>query len=121
MDKISKNKPSISMYHEACESKLRSVNMRSGTCGSIHAQETGWQSGVQSCMPRLPAQLNACTVTVSINRLTLMLLVAYLANTKLCKKNEKMTETLALGYSSESTQQKLSYEYPHGLVRMILI
>ena len=39
-----------------------------------------------------------------------MLLVANLANTKK-KKKLKMTETLANGYSSESTQRELSYEY----------
>ena len=32
-----------------------------------------------------------------------------------------MTETLANGYSSESTQRELSYEYPHDLVLMIFI
>ena len=50
--------------------------------------------------------------------LTLMLLLANLANTKLCKKNEKMTETLAYGYSSESTPQELSNEYQHDRVYM---
>ena len=43
--------------------------------------------------------------------LTLMLLVAYLVNTKRCKKTPKITETLANGYSSESTQRELSNEY----------
>ena len=32
-----------------------------------------------------------------------------------------MTETLANGYSSESTQRELSYRYPDDLVRMIFI
>ena len=32
-----------------------------------------------------------------------------------------MTETLANGYSSDSTQRELSYEYPDDLVRMIFI
>ena len=32
-----------------------------------------------------------------------------------------MTETLANGYSSESTRRELSYEYPHDLVLMIFI
>ena len=49
-----------------------------------------------------------------------MLLVTNLADTKCCKKI-KMTETLANGYSYESTQQELSSEYPHDLVRMIFI
>ena len=31
----------------------------------------------------------------------------------------KMTETLANGYSSESTQQELSNEYKHDRVKMI--
>ena len=48
--------------------------------------------------------------------LTIMLLVANMANTKWCKKTEKMTETLAHGYSSESTQQELSNEYQHDMV-----
>ena len=38
-----KNKPSTSMTQVAYESKLRSV-MRSGACGRIYSQETGWQS-----------------------------------------------------------------------------
>ena len=40
--------------------------------------------------------------------LTLMLLVADFTNTKWCKKLKKMTETLAYGYSSESTQREIS-------------
>ena len=45
------------MTHEDCESKLHSV-VRSGTHGRIHVQETGWQSGVQSCIgPGLPRYL----------------------------------------------------------------
>ena len=40
------------------------------------------------------------------------------ANTKLCKKTWKMTETLAHGYSSESTQQELSNEYQHDRVNL---
>ena len=40
-----------------------------------------------------------------ISFLTLMLPVANLENTNWCKKGEKMTETLANGYSSESTQR----------------
>ena len=44
--------------------------------------------------------------------LTLMLMVANLTNTKCCKKSEKMAETLANGYSSESTQRELSNEKP---------
>ena len=32
-----------------------------------------------------------------------------------------MTETLANGYSSDSSQQGLSYEYPDDLVTMIFI
>ena len=31
----------------------------------------------------------------------------------------KMTETLAHGYSSESTQQELSNEYQHDRVKMV--
>ena len=47
-----------------------------------------------------------------------MLLVANLAKTKSCKKPEKMTETVAFGYSCESTQRELSYEYEHDRVEM---
>ena len=45
-----------------------------------------------------------------------MLLVANLVITKWCKKREKMIETLACWYSSESTQQELSNEYQHDRV-----
>ena len=48
--------------------------------------------------------------------LTLMLLVAHFANTKQMQKKLKITETLAYGYSSESTQWELSNEYQHGMV-----
>ena len=48
-----------------------------------------------------------------------MLLVAYLAYTKMMQKPLKIVETLANGYSSDSTQRELSYEYPDDLVRMI--
>ena len=46
---------------------------------------------------------------------TLMLLVANLTNTKWWNAL-KMTETLAHGYSSESTQKELSNGYQHGRV-----
>ena len=48
--------------------------------------------------------------------LTLMLLVANLVNGKWCQKPEKMIETLAYGYSSESTQWGLFNEYKHDRV-----
>ena len=48
--------------------------------------------------------------------LSLMLLVANLAITKLYKKTEKMTEIMAHGYSSESTPRELSNEYQHDRV-----
>ena len=35
-------------------------------------------------------------------------------------KNLKMTETLAHGYLSESTQQELSNEYQHDRVSMVI-
>ena len=45
------------MTNVACESNLSSV-LRSGTCGRIHAQDTGWHSCVQSSiMPGLPTHL----------------------------------------------------------------
>ena len=47
--------------------------------------------------------------------LTLMLLVTNLANKNYAKKL-KMTETLAHGYSSESTQLELSNGYQHNRV-----
>ena len=36
-------------------------------------------------------------------------------------KKWKMTEILAHGYSSDSTQQEISYEYPHDLIMMTFI
>ena len=46
-----------------------------------------------------------------------MVLEANFANTKWHKKlKKKMTETLANGYSSESTQWELSNEYQHDRV-----
>ena len=45
-----------------------------------------------------------------------LLLVTYLA---IAKKNKKMIETLANGYSSESTPQELSNEYQHDRVWMV--
>ena len=47
------------------------------------------------------------------------MMVAFLANTKLCKKTGKMTETLANGYSSDSTQPELSNEYQHDRVQIL--
>ena len=43
--------------------------MRSGTCGGIHAKETGWKLGMWLCiMPRLPKhllqELNAGTADI---------------------------------------------------------
>ena len=48
-----------------------------------------------------------------------MLMVANLANTKMMQKSWKMTETLALGYSSESARWELSNEYQHDMVLMV--
>ena len=56
------------------------------------------------------------TGLISTHILTLMLLVANLADTKWCKKSWKLTETLANGYSSESAQRELSNEYQHDRV-----
>ena len=53
--------------------------------------------------------------------LALMLLLANLANTKWCKNPKKMTETLAHGYSSESTQWELSNGYQHDRVEKVFI
>ena len=52
--------------------------------------------------------------------LTLMLLTAKLAWTKLCKNPEKPLKPLANGYSSESAQQELSNEYQHDRILMVL-
>ena len=54
-----------------------------------------------------------------IGHLSLMLLVANLVNTKWCNKPEKKTETLANGYSSESTQRELSNENQPDRFKMI--
>ena len=48
-----------------------------------------------------------------------MLLVANLDNTKRLQKTWKMTETLANGYSYESTQRELSNEYQHDRASMV--
>ena len=48
-----------------------------------------------------------------------MLLVANSANTKTMPELLKMTETLANGYSYESTQRELSNEYQHDRVSMV--
>ena len=45
-----------------------------------------------------------------------MLLVANFVNTKMMQKNGKITETMAYGYSSESTQRELFNEYQHDRV-----
>ena len=55
---------------------------------------------------------------VKRQQLTIMLLVANLVITKWWK-NSEMTETLTLGYSSESTQQELSNECQHDRVSMV--
>ena len=46
----------------------------------------------------------------------MLLLVANLANTKDEEKTLQTTETLANGYSTESTQRELSNEYQHDRV-----
>ena len=60
------------------------------------------------------------TLRLVISVLTLMLLTAKFANTKLCKNPEKPLKPLANGYSSESAQQELSNEYQHDRVLMFL-
>ena len=57
-------------------------------------------------------------VLLATPTLTLMLLAANLANTKLYKEPAKMTETLAYGYSSDRFQQELSNEYENERVLM---
>ena len=51
----------------------------------------------------------------------LLLLVANFANKKKMQKSWEMTETLASGYSYESTQQEISNEYQHDRVKMDII
>ena len=49
-----------------------------------------------------------------------MLLVANLANINICKRLKKrITEGLAYGYPSESTQPELSNEFQHDRVYMV--
>ena len=50
--------------------------------------------------------------------LTLLLLVANLANTQWCKKLREMTGNPGTWYSSESTERELSNEYQHDKVGM---
>ena len=45
--------------------------------------------------------------------------VANLTNTKRCKNLKRMTETLAHGYSSESTQRELSNKCQHDRVEKV--
>ena len=45
--------------------------------------------------------------------------MANLTNTKKIKKQQKMTETLANGYSYESTRRERSNEYQHDRVSMV--
>ena len=51
--------------------------------------------------------------------ITLILLLANLANTKIMRETLKLTETLANGYSYESTRRELSNEYQHDRVLMV--
>ena len=51
--------------------------------------------------------------------LTLILLVANFASTKLRKKGERMTETLAYGHSSDNSQRELSNEHQHDRFKMV--
>ena len=60
MDNMAKYELRTSKTHIACESKIRSV-VRSGTHGSIHAQETGWLHAHV-----FNAELNAVTVGMRI-------------------------------------------------------
>ena len=45
--------------------------------------------------------------------LTLFNAGGYLGQHEMMTKGSEMAETLAHGYSSDSTQRELSYEYPH--------
>ena len=55
-------------------------------------------------------------VASALEGLTLMQLVANLANREWGQKPFKMAESLAYGYSSESTQQELSNKYQYDRV-----
>ena len=48
-----------------------------------------------------------------------MLLVANFSMYKMMQKNLKIAETLAYGYSSESTRRELSNEYQHDRFLMV--
>ena len=58
-------------------------------------------------------------VALALGELTLMLLVAYFCQYIKMQKTSKITETLANGYSSESSQRDLSNEYQHDRVSII--
>ena len=73
------------------------------SCSSL--EEIRWQISVVAFTERMK----------HIVSLTLMLLVAKSANTKMMQKNWKITETLAHGYLSESAQQELSNGYQVSL------
>ena len=64
----------------------------------------------------LHATSPSISLFISEQWLTLILLLANLANTKIMRKTLKMIETLANGYSSESTHRELFNEYHHDRV-----
>ena len=68
---------------------------------------------------RYPVSKSWLRHCLEYQELTLMLLVANFTSTIWCKKTGKITETLANGYSSESTQRELSNEYQHDRVKMV--
>ena len=75
-----------------------------------------WKSTFSMVKRGLSNPFNSLTVSTTTVLLTLKLLVAI---TKWCKKPKEMTETLAYGYLSESTQRGLSNEYQHDMVKMV--
>ena len=108
----------------------KSPSVNKDTC--IHKRENTFEVEMLIRIVLIMCPLNSCQIILSYhainksckdldddfwrNYLTLMLLVANLAKYKMMQITCKMTETLAYGYSSESTQQELSNGYQRGRV-----
>ena len=78
---------------------------------SINTNMTEFKWLQKSLCPCLLDESSLSIIEGLYSTLTLMLLVDNLAPQKRNKKTLKMTETLANGYSFESTQRELSNEY----------
>ena len=69
-----------------------------------------WSFGQVALRSMIYSQLSVC------HRLLTLMLLANLSKYKMKQKNVKMTETLAHGYSSESTHREPPNEYQHDRV-----